>query len=198
MATSNWLCFALFANHQFLPLHWPLTTRHYPEPLFPATRASNHPPRAPPFGLGDARTCLSERIAKDRAQNPAIYSIVQNSIIQNRVAVPRISGTWSFPDAARVGALSSSCQNRSPALPLITTFSRAIPCACSSARSLVTWTPPTARPCARARAARAAGRAGDGLSRVYDRNPRPEQRAAGGAGSGRAEPGTRRRHGTAA
>ncbi len=63
-------------------------------------------------------------------------------------------------------------------MPFITAFPPGIPCACSSPRSIVTWTPPAARPCV-PRAARAAGHARwiAGCSRQASSTPSGKRRS---------------------
>ena len=132
--------------------HWPLATIFSP---LATRRVKAHTRRAPPFRLGDARACVIHLIDKDHPHYPNILSLRQNC-----PTFASVSGSWSLLDGMSAIATGSFLAEPNRSSYLFTAFPPGIPCACPSPRSIVTWTPPAARRCA-ARAARAAGRAGD-------------------------------------
>src|SRR5271157_4345492 len=101
--------------------------------------------RAPPFGVGDTRAFFSYRIAKDGRHDPDILSLRQDC-----PTLAGVSGKWSLVDGMSAIEVGSFCRSRAPSVPLITAFLPGVRCACSSRRSIVTWTPPAARPCVHA------------------------------------------------
>ena len=121
--------------------------------------------RAPPFGVGDTRAVLSHRIAKDAPDDPDILSLRHDC-----PTLAGVSGKWSLLDGMSTIATGSFLAEQARSRHLFTAFPPGIPCACSSPRSIVTWTPPAARP-VYVRIARAAGRAVDGLPGAHDRIP---------------------------
>jgi hypothetical protein len=101
--------------------------------------------RAPPFGVGDTRAVLSHRIAKDAPDDPDILSLRHDC-----PTLAGVSGKWSLLDGMSMIATGSFLAEPARSRHLFTAFPPGIPCACSSPRSIVTWTPPAARPCVRA------------------------------------------------
>ena len=84
-------------------------------------------------------------VVKDHPHDPVILSLLQDC-----PDLANVSRTWSLLDGTSATATSSFRRNRPPSILLITAFLPGDPCACSSPRSIVTWTPPAARPCVRA------------------------------------------------
>ena len=124
-----------------------------------------HTPRAA-SRLGRRAACFSDRIAKDHPHDLVILILRQDC-----PNLATVFETCSLLESTSATAMAHVCLNRSLSEGLITAFPPGIPCACSSPRSIVTWTPPAVQPCVRASCC---SRAGDGLPGAHDRDARPQ------------------------
>src|SRR5208337_5146028 len=95
-----------------------------------------------------------------------------HSLRQDCPTLASVSGTWSLLDGRSAIAMGSFCRNRAPSIPLTRAFS---PVSHAPALLLDPLLPGPLqrRGLVYARAARAAGRAGDGLPGAHDRHTRP-------------------------
>ena len=151
-----------FASLSYLVDPQALHNRHIGRQGFLVSK-NTHP--RPAFRRGRHAAVLSHRIAKDAPDDPDILSLRHDC-----PTLAGVSGKWSLLDGMSTIATGSFLAEPARSRHLFTAFPPGIPCACSSPRSIVTWTPPAARPCVRA-IARAAGRAVDGLPGAHDRIP---------------------------
>ena len=96
---------------------------------------------APPFRFGETQACFSHRIVNDHSHCPDILSLRQKC-----PSLASVSGKWSLLDGMSAIA-TGSFAGTNPINSSHRDLSRRYPSTCSSPRSIVTWTPPAARPC---------------------------------------------------